>query len=46
METRIQRIARMFDCSYAAALQFVCLLDAGVSWAKATAIAGVSGLAH
>lgn len=41
-ETRVQRIARMFDCSYTAALQFVGLLDGGTSWAKATALAGVS----
>ena len=35
METRIQRIARMFcEGSTEKALLFVALLDAGVSWAK------------
>lgn len=41
-ETRVQRIARMFCCSAAVALHFVSLLDGGTSWAKATALAGVS----
>ncbi len=47
METRIQRIARMF-CSGSTekALLFVALLDAGVSWAKSCLTVGISGLAH